>query len=92
MTRLDWLQRIAGGVLLGLPLALALSGIVALIGPGKIEDRYLLIVYLVPILWIVILAGNFACTENRRSWLMLVAGNILGFAALVTLRIALHLS
>jgi hypothetical protein len=92
MTRLDWLQRIAGGVLLGLPLALALSGIVALIGPGKIEDRYLLIVYLVPVLWIVILAGNFAFAENRRSWLALIAGNVLGFAALIALRIALHLS
>lgn len=91
MTRLDWLQRIAGGVLLGFPLALALGGIVALIGP-KIEDRYLLIVYLVPVLWLLILAGNFAFAENRRSWLVLIAGNVLGFAALIALRIALHLS
>jgi hypothetical protein len=65
-------------------------GIVALIGP-RIDDRYLLYVYLVPILWLLILAGNLAFATNRRSWTVLILGNILGFAMLAGLRFALHL-
>jgi hypothetical protein len=91
MTRLDWLQRILGGIFLGLPLALALSGIVALVGPGKIDDGYLAIVYLVPVLWLLILAANIGFASNRRSWTVLIAANLLGFAALAALRHALHL-
>lgn len=86
--RLDsrhWFGKTCAGVVLGLGLALALSGLFAWLGPGGIDagdGKIQFNMWLIAPIWAGVLGFVFLFRDSRRAWLWLGAANGVAFGLL----------
>lgn len=74
-----WLGKALAGSLLGLPLALGLSGLVGWLTPGALAPfnaKHQLLMWSIGLFWMLILAGCFLFRDGRRAWLWLGAATL----------------
>ena len=86
-----WLGKTLAGTVLGYTLAVALSGIIALLTPGGFagEGKVQFNMWLVAPLWAGVLSFVYLFRDSRRAWLWLGLANLLAFALLWAVRTAL---
>lgn len=86
--RNDWLLKSLAGALLGLGLAIALSGLFAWLGPGGLAplNKYQFSMWIVPPLWLGVLSAVFLFPNAARAWLWLGGANALAWLALCLVR------
>lgn len=90
--RLDsrhWFGKTCAGTVLGFSLALALSGLFALLSPGGLvmhEGKLQFTMWLLPPLWATVLGGVYLFRDSLRAWLWLGAANLLAFGLFWSLR------
>lgn len=87
-----WLGNSCAGVLLGVGLALALSGLFAWLGPGGIDaggGKIQFNMWLMAPVWAGVLSFVFLFRDSRRAWLWLGAANAAAFGLLGILRAAM---
>jgi hypothetical protein len=87
--RPDWWGKACAGALLGLGLALSLTGLYAYLGPGGIESpggRYSLMRHLEAFIWIAVFGLCFLFRSGRAAWIGLGTANLVAFAALFACR------
>lgn len=78
------------GLLLGFPLALALTGIFFFLAPGDwppTGGRYMLLRWLIPPMWLAILSASFMFRTAVAAWLWLGGATIVAFAVLAAVRL-----
>jgi len=76
------LAKTFAGILLGLPLALALIAVVIWIWPGSSESVALpFLVVFFPV-WIGIMGGTYMFRSGARAWAWLAVANLAAFGAL----------
>ncbi len=80
------LGRCAAGVILGLPLSIAVIGTVILAWPGSSEGVIVPMLVLFFPLWIGVMAVAFLFRSGLRAWSWLGAGNLAAFALLWLVR------
>lgn len=78
--------RLTAGVLLGLPLAVAVIGILDWVWPGPWQAVLVPMLVLFFPLWTVLMAAAFAVRSGRRAWTWMGLGNVLAFGVLWTLK------
>ncbi len=86
--RPDWWSKALGGTLLGYPLAIALSGLFAVAGPGGLQalNKFQFTMWLVAPVWLGVASFCFLFRSGLRCWLWLGGANLLAFGALHVLR------
>tara|TARA_R110001606_G_scaffold81510_2_gene187434 strand:+ start:431 stop:736 length:306 start_codon:yes stop_codon:yes gene_type:complete len=89
--RPDWISKTLAGGVLGLTLAVALSGLFAWLGPGGISaaNKDQLNMWLVPVIWLVPLSTVYLFRSGLRAWLWLGAANLIAGGALTATRLCL---
>lgn len=90
--RPDWLSKSVAGSVLGFTLAIALAGLVALVGPGGLEARnkYQFVMWLVAPIWLGVASLVFLFRSGLRAFLWLGGANLLGYGGLYLCRHFLH--
>ncbi len=80
----DWLSKALAGILLGFSLAMALSGIVAWLGPDgpAATNKFQWVMWLVSPIWLSVLSFCWLFRSGRQAWIQLGAANLLAFASL----------
>lgn len=83
-----WISKSAAGLLLGFPLALALSGLFAWLGPGGITaaNKVQFNMWLIPPLWMIFFVTVYFFRTGLRAWLCLGGSTAVSFLALVLTR------
>lgn len=84
-----WFGKTCAGAILGLGLALALSGWFAWLGPDGIDaggGKIQFTMWLVAPIWCAVLAFVFLFRDSLRAWLWLGTANALAFGVLWALR------
>ncbi|MEC5397563.1 hypothetical protein [Uliginosibacterium sp. H1] len=87
--RPDWWSKTSAGAILGLGLALSLTGLYAYLAPGGIDapgGRYSLMRFLEAFVWIAVFGFCFLFRSGRAAWVWLGAANLIAFAALFACR------
>jgi hypothetical protein len=84
----DWLSKTLAGGVGGFGLAIAVSGLLACLTPGALDEqnKFQVAMWLVPPVWIGVMSGTFMFRTGLRAWLWLVSANTLGFAMLTLAR------
>ncbi|MBC3919386.1 hypothetical protein H8L32_17985 [Undibacterium sp. CY18W] len=80
-----WAKSLAAA-LLGLPLSVAIVGLLALFGPGDVKTRTLPLLLLVFLVWIASMCSAFLFKTGLRAWLWMGAATLLGFTAIHLLK------
>lgn len=82
--RRDWWAKTLAGLLLGLGLALAGSGLFAFLTSGgpAAPNKFQVTMWLVAPLWMALLSTCFLFRSGRHAWLWLSGANVLAWAAL----------
>lgn len=75
------------GVLLGLPLAIALCTLGILWLPGGWESGVVLALMLSFVLWVSIISLTLLCQTSRAAWLWLIGGNLVCYGILWAVRL-----
>lgn len=80
-----WLAKGLAGLLLGLAIAIGVSGLLAWAGPGGVAapDKYRVLMWAVLPVWMLVLTFCFLFESGWRAWLWLGGAAILVHAALV---------
>ena len=87
--RRDWLSKTLAGTVLGFTLAIACSGLFALLTPGlAMNAKAQLSMWLVMPVWLGVLSFVFLFASGRRAWLWLGAANALVFGVLAVARLS----
>ena len=87
-----WFGKTVAGAVLGIGLALALSGLFAWLSPGGIDadgGKAQFNMWLMAPLWAGVLSFVYLFRDSLRAWLWLGAANALAFAALWCVRWAM---
>lgn len=85
--RPDWLTKTLAGVILGLSLSLALTGLYSLAAAGvHLSQRAQLAMWSTWPMWVAALAGSYAFRSGARAWAWLGAANLLAWGAFLLLR------
>lgn len=74
------------GIVLGMPLAFALCGLYGYLGPGTLQDNYLVVLWLLLPVWTAVMSMTFVCRSGLRAWGWLILGNAAGFGLLALVR------
>lgn len=83
----DWLSKSIAGLLLGLLLALGLSGLLSLaLSPLVSTARTQLVMWSVMPTWMAVLGGCFLFRTGARAWLWLGSATALAWGAFLALR------
>jgi hypothetical protein len=84
----DWLSKTLAGALGGFGLAIAASGLLALLTPGGlwVANKFQVAMWLVPPVWIGVSGGSFMFASGRRAWCWLGVANAAAFALLAAVR------
>ncbi|TLG75092.1 hypothetical protein [Methylocystis sp. B8] len=90
--RPDWISKTLAGAILGFSLALALAGLFAWLGPGGLgtPNKFQLVMWLVPPIWLTTLSLCFLFTSGTRAWLWLGGANLIAYAGLFACRQLIH--
>ncbi len=82
-----WRKTFAGGVL-GLTLALALSGLFAWLGPGGLHaaDKAQFVMWLIAPLWLVMFSLVYLISHGNRAIILFAAANLFAWLALLFVR------
>ncbi len=88
----DWLSKAVAGAVGGFGVAIAASGLFALLTPGALDEpgKLQVVMWIVPPVWIGVMSGVFAFPDGRRAWLWLVAANVVTFSLLALVRHVSH--
>lgn len=78
--------RFFAGTLLGIPLAAALTGLIAWAWPGRWQDVLVPALQLFFPLWTAIACASVLCTDTRSAWLRLLSLNIAAASLLALVR------
>lgn len=86
--RPDWAAKACAGVVLGAPLALALAGIFAWVGPGGIgaPQKSQFVMWSIAPVWMAVLSTVWLFRSGRRALLVLGLADVLAFALLAAVR------
>lgn len=86
--RPDWWSKTFAGGVLGLSLALALSGLFAWVGPGGITapNKVQFNMWIIAPLWTLIFSFSYLFTTGRRALLWLLLANLLAYGLLFWVR------
>lgn len=86
--RADWWRKSLAGVLLGLPLALALAGLLAWWGPGGIEadNKVQFVMWMIAPIWMLLLGLVYLFANGWRAIVTLASANTLAYVALLAAR------
>ena len=86
----DWWSKSLAGVVPGLALAFALSGLIAWLAPGGIAapDMAQFAMWIVAPIWMTLFACVYLFRSGLRAWLWLGGAAALAHAALLLLRMA----
>jgi len=85
LTSRDWLPKASAGLVLGLALAVAISGLFAWFGPGGLYDgagKTQVNMWLISPVWCGVLSLCFLFRNGRAAWIWLGAATLLAFALL----------
>ncbi|MFA7554226.1 MAG: hypothetical protein WCY88_08245 [Spongiibacteraceae bacterium] len=84
----DWWSKSIAGVVLGFPLALTLSGLIAWYGPGGIsaEDKVQFVMWMIAPLWLLPLSAVFLCRTGLRAVILLLVLNLFAYGLLFLAR------
>lgn len=84
----DWWTRTFSGLILGLALALALSGCFAWAGPGGIHavDKVQFNMWVITPIWMLIFSFVFLFPTGRMAVFWLTAANVITWSALIGIR------
>ena len=91
-TSRDWFGKASAGIILGLALALALTGLFAWVGPGGLmhsSAKTQLNMWLISPIWAFILSSCFLFRSGWRAWGWLGLANIIAFGLLFAAKAAL---
>lgn len=79
-----WLGKTSAGLVCGFLLAIALSGLLAHLAPGSLDDaaRAETVMLSVPLVWTAVLSAAFAFRSGPRAWAWLGGASALAFALL----------
>lgn len=83
-----WLSKTFAGAILGITLALALSGLFAWLGPGGIAaaDKVQFNMWLIPPLWLTLFSFVYMFPNGKSAWRWLLLANLLAYSALAITR------
>ncbi len=86
-----WFGKTMAGTVLGYTLALALSGVIALLTPGGLggEGKIQFVMWTIAPVWAGVLGFVFLFRDSLRAWLWLGAANAVAWAALWGLKACL---
>ena len=85
--RNDWVAKTLAGAVLGLTLALAVSGLYSALSAGMpLPIRGQLAMWMVPPIWLGTLAGVYFFASGLRAWLWLGGANLLACGAYYLVR------
>ena len=86
--RPDWASKTFAGVVLGAPLALALAGLFAWVGPGGIgaPQKSQFVMWSIAPVWMAVLSTVWLFRSGRRALLVLGLADVAGFALLAAVR------
>ncbi|MFT4247944.1 MAG: hypothetical protein QM581_07900 [Pseudomonas sp.] len=87
-----WFGKTCAGGVLGFTLALALSGLIALLTPGGLamhEGKLQFTMWILAPLWAAVLGGVYLFRDSLRAWLWLGTANLAAFGLFWLLRTAL---
>ena len=84
-----WFGKTMAGVVLGYALAVALSGVIALLTPGGLagEGKLQFNMWMIPLLWATVLGFVFLFRDGRRAWLWLGLATLAAFGLLSLLKL-----
>ncbi|MDP0501034.1 MAG: hypothetical protein Q7P63_13145 [Verrucomicrobiota bacterium JB022] len=84
LTPANWFGKVAAAVVLGFPLSVGLSGLLAYFGPGGVEAYAVdqIAMWSVAFFWCPILAACFLFRDSLRAWLWLGGATVLTYALL----------
>ncbi|WP_226665178.1 hypothetical protein [Microbulbifer aggregans] len=87
----DWWSKSIAGAVLGLTLALALSGLFAWIGPGGIDapDKRQFVMWSIAPLWVIAFSLVYLIPTGRRALLTMGVLNVLAYGLLFFVKGAL---
>ncbi len=84
-----WFGKSCAGLLLGLGLALAASGLFAWLTPGGVpggDGKIQVVMWLIAPLWATVLCFVHLFRDTRRAWIWLGAANLVAFGLLAGVR------
>jgi len=84
-----WVSILSAGLVLGFPLALALSGLLVALLPGgfvRYDAKHQLGMWSMGLFWSVVLCLTVWARRGHRAWLWLLAANVFVFALLFAVR------
>jgi len=86
--RPDWASKTFAGVVFGTPLALALAGIFAWVGPGGIgaPQKSQFVMWSIAPVWMAVLSTVWLFKSGRRALLVLGLADVAAFALLAAVR------
>ncbi len=80
----NWLGKASAGTILGFALALGLSGLFAIVGPGGLHGgggKLQFTMWMVSPIWVLILGFCFFFRSGWQAWLWLGGANLIIYAA-----------
>lgn len=80
-----WFAKALAGLILGLAIAIGVSGLLAWTGPGGIAapGKYMVMMWAVPPVWMLVLTFCFLFKSGWRAWAWLGGAALLIHAALI---------
>jgi hypothetical protein len=83
-----WFGKTMAGLVLGYALAVALSGVIALLTPGGLggEGKIQFNMWMIPPLWATVLGFVFLFRDGRRAWWWLGLATVAAFGLLWALK------
>ncbi|MQP75091.1 hypothetical protein CQ393_04170 [Stenotrophomonas sp. MYb238] len=83
-----WFGKTMAGLVLGYALAVALSGVIALLTPGGLggEGKIQFNMWMIPPLWATVLGFVFLFRDGRRAWSWLGLATVAAFGLLWALK------
>jgi hypothetical protein len=85
--RPDWVSKTLAGVLLGLTLAMAISGVFSqLMLDMPLPTRGQLMMWMVPPIWLGVASGVYFFASGLRAWLWLGGANLIAYGLMFGLR------
>lgn len=85
--RPDWVSKTLAGVLLGLTLAMAISGVFSQLALDMpLPTRGQLMMWMVPPIWLGVCSGVYFFASGLRAWLWLGGANLIAYGLMFGLR------